>query len=151
MLQHRKLTDLGLFDHFNMPDQSTGRTEHTETPAFTGRRQMSTALGMHVSPVESGKSWMHKYHSTARLGGGGNHRPQGTMLQRQSEALNTGAEHYSPSHRTYNSYIKSKDTTVYTCKRLWSEKMNKGGGAMHRKGLPVYSPSFSSSQSHLGS
>lgn len=32
---------------------------------------MSIALGMHVSPVESGKSRMHKYHSTARLGEGG--------------------------------------------------------------------------------
>lgn len=55
---------------------------------------MSAALGMHVSPVESGKSRMHKYHSTARLGGGvgGGHRSQGTMLQRQSEALNTGAK-----------------------------------------------------------
>lgn len=30
---------------------------------------MFIALGMHVSPVESGKSRMHKYHSTARLGG----------------------------------------------------------------------------------
>lgn len=57
--------------------------------------------------------------------GRGNHRPQGTMLQRQSEALNTGAKRYSPSHCTHNSYIKSKETMVYTCKRLWSEKMNK--------------------------
>lgn len=31
---------------------------------------MFIALGMHVSPVESGKSRMHKYHSTARLGVG---------------------------------------------------------------------------------
>lgn len=88
------------------------------------------------------------------LGGGAKHRPRETMLQRQSEALNTGPKCYSPLHCTRNSYRKRKETTVYTCKRLWSEKMNKGGGAMHWKGLPVYSPSSSSPpspQSHLGS
>lgn len=134
-------------------NQQEGRSTHRYLYSQHGG-QMFIALGMHVSPVESGKSRMHKYHSTARLVEGGEHRPRGTMLQRQSEALNTGPKRYSPLHCTRNSYSKRKETTVYTCKRLWSEKMNKGGGAMHWKGLPVYSLSSSSPpspQSHLGS
>ena len=50
---------------------------------------------------------------------------------------------YISLHRTYNLYIKRKETTVsYTCKRFWSEEMNELGGAMHGEGLPSPLPLF---------
>ena len=83
---------------------------------------------------------------------GGNHKPRGNHASKAIEALNTELTRYISLHRTYNLYIKRKETTVsYTCKRFWSEEMNELGGAMHGEGLPSplplsLSPSFP--QSH---
>lgn len=73
---------------------------------------------------------------------GENHRPQGNHASKAIKALNTELTCYISLHRTYNLYIKRKETTVlYTCKRFWSEEMNELGGAMHGEGLPISSPS----------
>lgn len=64
---------------------------------------MSIVLGMHVSPVESGKSRMHKYHSTARLGAAGGESQATGDHASKAVALNRGLKRYSPLHRTHNS------------------------------------------------
>lgn len=43
----------------------------------------------------------------------GNHRPRGNHASKAIEALNTEPTRYISLHRTYNLYIKRKETTVY--------------------------------------
>jgi len=90
---NRKLTGLVLFDHFNMPDQFTeedGAHGNTCICSTEGRCPQPWAC-MYLLWNQANHECIN---TTAQpdLGVGWGHRPQGTMLQRQSEALNTGAK-----------------------------------------------------------
>lgn len=76
---------------------------------------------------------MHKYHETTRRGGVTGH--EGTMLQRQSEALNTGPTRYMSLHHTHNLYIKERRPQYIYVQAALVRENEQGTWSHAREGL----------------
>lgn len=114
-----------------MPDQSTGRTDHTD--ACIHKNGRSPQPWARAFPSGEGRWRMHKYHKTTRLGGVTGH--EGTMLQRQSEALNTGPTRYISLHHTHNLYIKEGRPQYIYVQAAFVRENEQGTWSHAREGL----------------